>query len=124
MLFRSRMLNSIDYDRVKMTRTRNYNILHEKLFKVNNISPPENAVSPFVYPLYIENLKLRKILVDNKVYVSQWWLYLLDEVSPDSVEAKYTKYLLPIPLDQRCAEEDMINLADLIRYYINTFNEM
>ncbi len=110
-----RMLSSIDYEAVKQKRTRNYNILYDRLALCNGIIPPENAVSPFVYPLYVVDLNLRKRLVENKVYVSQWWLYLLDEVDEDSIEAKYTKYLVPIPLDQRYSRADIENLANVIQ---------
>lgn len=108
------MLGAIDYNRVEQIRTRNYQILHSKLSKINILSPPFDADAPFVYPLLIEKEGLRSALVKNHIYVSQWWLYLLQEVPQDSVEARLTNYLLPIPLDQRCSAEDIEKLAEII----------
>lgn len=122
-LLTRKMLSSIDYDRIRDIRTRNYNILYDRLREINQICPPENVSGPFVYPLYVEKLNLRKQLVNNKIYVSQWWLYLLNEVSKESIERKYTQYLLPIPLDQRCSENDIENLASIIIKCVNTEGE-
>ena len=108
------MLGSIDYDRVEKIRTRNYKILHNRLASVNKLSLPIEVSAPFVYPLLIEKADLRAALVKRHIYVSQWWLYLLQEVPENSTEAKYTNYLLPIPLDQRCSVQDMELLADMI----------
>ena len=57
---------------------------------------------------------LRGRLIKNKVYVSQWWKYLLELLPADSVEADYSRYLLPLPIDQRYTPDDMRALAALV----------
>ena len=46
--------------------------------------------------------------------MSQWWKYLLDILPSDSVEADYSRYLLPLPIDQRYTPDDMRTLAALV----------
>ena len=45
---------------------------------------------------------------------SQWWKYLLDVLPADSVESRLSRYLLPLPLDQRYTPDDMRELAALV----------
>ena len=67
-----------------------------------------------VYPFLCSVDGLRGRLIQNKVYVSQWWKYLLDVLPADSVESRLSRYLLPLPLDQRYTPDDMRELAALV----------
>lgn len=108
-----RILASIDYEAVRQVRNRNIAALHEGLKGINKF-PYEIHEDLMVYPLYVEIDSLRRKLVEKKIYVSQWWKYLLEIVPEDSVENRFTKWLLPIPIDQRYSEEDMKQLTQLI----------
>ena len=70
--------------------------------------------APFVYPLLIEEPGLRQRVVGNHIYTPQWWKYLLNEVPQDSVEARLSKWLLPLPVDQRYTEQDMNEMAGIV----------
>lgn len=109
-----RILSSIDYQDVRERRNRNIAIVKEGLKDLNKF-PFEINDDLMVYPLYIENNDLRKLLVGNKIYVSQWWKFLLDIVPEDTVESRFSKWIFPIPIDQRYGEEDMKQLVELVR---------
>lgn len=113
-LLTRRMLASVDYDSLARVRDRNYRVLIDRLKSVNLLGLPMEGYAPFVYPLLVEDPALRKKVVDRKIYVPQWWKYLLDEVPEDSVEAKLSKWLLPLPVDHRYSVRDMNDIADII----------
>ena len=110
-----KMLASFDYDKIREIRYRNFQILHQQLKEINQFPYLFETDTMFVYPLYSEILDLREKLVEQKIYVSQWWKYLLDIVPEDSIEAKMSKWILPLPIDQRYSEEDMMQLADIVK---------
>ena len=109
-----KMLRSVDYDSLARVRDRNYRVLVDRLRRVNQLDLPMEGYAPFVYPLLVEDPTLRKKVVDRKIYVPQWWKYLLDEVPADSVEARLSKWLLPVPVDHRYSVRDMNDIADII----------
>lgn len=109
-----KMLRSLDYDDLAERRDRNYRVLIERFRNVNQLSLPMNGYAPFVYPLVVEAPELRSKVVGNKIYTSQWWKYLLDEVPDGSIEAWLSKWLLPLPVDHRYTERDMEEMADII----------
>lgn len=109
-----KMLKSIDYDFVIEKRIRNYRVLERKLTAINQRPFLLEGSAPFIYPFYFENNEVRKRLVNNRIYVPQWWKYLLDEVWEGSIEAKMCQWLFPLPIDQRYSETDMEEMADIV----------
>ena len=109
-----RMLRSVDYDELSARRDENYRTLIERFGRYNQLELPMEGYAPFVYPLLIEDPELRRKIVGKKIYVPQWWKYLLDEVPEDSVEARLSRWLLPLPVDHRYTQQDMTDMADEI----------
>ena len=109
-----RMLRSVDYEDLAQRRERNYRVLVERFRSVNELRLPMEGFAPFVYPLLIEEPGLRQRVVGNHIYTPQWWKYLLNEVPQDSVEARLSKWLLPLPVDQRYTEQDMNEMAGIV----------
>lgn len=109
-----RILASIDYEAVRCRRRRNYETLCRRLQPYNGFACPPDADTAMVYPFYCECPALRRRLIEHKVYVSQWWKYLLELLPPDSLEARFSNWLLPLPVDQRYTPADMEELADLV----------
>lgn len=109
------MLQSIDYEEVRQKRTQNFQTLHNLLKDNNEINLPLREDGLMIYPLYIKNSELRKKLVQNRIYVPQWWKYLLTFLPEHTLEADYSKWLYPLPIDQRYSEDDMIQLARMIQ---------
>ena len=90
-----------------------YEALHAALAPHNALDCPAGA-DAMIYPFLCRVDGLRGRLIKNKVYVSQWWKYLLELLPADSVEADYSRYLLPLPIDQRYTPDDMRALAALV----------
>lgn len=109
------MLAAIDYEEIKRRRRENFLALHAELIAVNGRAVNTDAAAPMVYPLYVENDGLRAKLIAKRVYVPQWWKWLLDKVPAGSVEARLSRWLLPLPVDQRYTPEDMRDLARIVR---------
>ena len=114
-----KMLQAVDYDNLAARRDRNYRVLIKRFRDVNRLGLPMEGAAPFVYPLLIEDPELRGKVVANKIYTPQWWKYLLEEVPSDSVEARLSRWLLPLPVDHRYTEQDMEDMADIILSLLN-----
>ena len=108
-----RILASVEYDALRLRRRANYEALHAALAPHNALDCPAGA-DAMIYPFLCRVDGLRGRLIKNKVYVSQWWKYLLELLPADSVEADYSRYLLPLPIDQRYTPDDMRALAALV----------
>ncbi len=111
--FTQKVLKSIDYEQIKKQRIENFNTLHKKLGKTNEIQIDINSTDvPMVYPYMIKNESLRKHLINNGVYVEQYW----QPLDSKSIEADFQKYILPLPIDQRYNKDDMERILDIILY--------
>lgn len=113
-----RIMQSIDYKRVAKCRRDNYVVLHESLRSTNAIDLSlDNETIPMVYPYLVKDENLRMRLIQNKIYVAQYWPNVLDWVNEDSNEYYYTTHLLSLPIDQRydChSMEDLINMINIL----------
>ena len=69
-----RIMASIDYEPVGERRCENYQYLDAMLKEKNGISLPLNDWAvPMVYPFLTEDADLRHRLIDNRIYVAQYW---------------------------------------------------
>lgn len=101
------LLHGIDYEAVKLKRTRNFEILHEAFGKINplKLTVPQGA---FMYPLYLENGgEIRRKLQAKKIFIPTLWPDVFEHCDESELEYDYAKNILPIPVDQRYDEEDM-----------------
>ena len=110
-----RIMASIDYPVVAARRRDNYKLLDEALRGINGsaLSLADDAV-PMVYPFLTADAGLRQRLIDNRVFVAQYWPNVLQWCAPSDTEYKLTQNLLPLPVDQRYDEEDMKRIIQLI----------
>lgn len=74
---------------------------------------------PMVYPLVVEDGDLRVCLKENSIFVGQWWKYLLQEMPECSPAHYYSKYLIPIQIDQRYSREHLLYMAEVIDQYLS-----
>ena len=110
-----RIMASIDYQQASQRRRDNYQILDGALKAKNRISLPlADSAVPMVYPFLTDDKDLRKRLIDNKVFVAQYWPNVLDWCKADSKAYQLTQCLLPLPIDQRYGTEDMNRIIELI----------
>ena len=104
----NRILKSIDYKRIKRVREQNFSYLHKKLKELNELSLSSKPVNgPLKYPFLIKNEDVKNHLIENKIYISTYWQEVFTRVQKDSLEYNLTKYLIPIPMDQRYNINDM-----------------
>jgi len=100
----SALLKGIDYQRIKSIRKDNFQIAHELYAGINMINPAgfmsESSI-PMVYPLLIEDAALVDKLREKQIFTGRWWNHVLKEVPENSIEARMSKYMVPVPIDQR-----------------------
>ena len=110
------ILLHIDYKQVIARRRANYAYLHKALSSVNKLKLPdmETFACPMVYPFLTDDETLRGRLIENKIFVARYWPNVLQWAKSDDLEYNSTKYLIPLPVDQRYGEEDMQRIIRLI----------
>lgn len=110
-----RIMASIDYKQVAVRRRENYRLLDEALKVKNRISLPlaDDAV-PMVYPFLTDDDGLRQRLIENKIFVAQYWPNVLGWCENGCTDHQLTKQLLPLPIDQRYGTEEMKRIIELI----------
>lgn len=112
-----RILTSIDYDCVMARRQKNYMHIHDALRDYNNLHIDDSKLAgPMCYPLLVCNDNLRELLIEEQVFVPQYWKEVLEcDLDADSPEFKFAKYLLPLPIDQRYSLTDMDRIIEVIK---------
>lgn len=111
------IMNAVDYAASLRKRPENYQALHQILGESNQLpiaaELPPQAI-PMVYPYLCFDPDMRKHLVQNKVYISQWWKWVAESGLCNSFEKTLSQFLLPLPIDQRYDTQDMHHIADII----------
>ncbi|ADY51405.1 hypothetical protein Pedsa_0833 [Pseudopedobacter saltans DSM 12145] len=113
-----RVLKGIDYEECKSIRIRNFKIIHEGLGRYNTLFINlENIDGPMVYPFLI-NKKIRKKLIDKRIYIATYWPNVLKWTSERMFENYLTEHLVGIPIDHRYNEEDMERILNIVKQMI------
>ena len=109
------LLKAIEYEKCKEVRTKNFTFLHEELQELNELKL-KMVDGPFAYPLLVENgAEIKKKLIEKKMYIPTLWPDVFNKCDPISVEYRYAKDILPLPVDQRYCIEDMLEIASSIK---------
>lgn len=107
----TRLMRSIDYERVAQRRIENYNRLRNR-FGGRRLVCGE---VPMVFPYTTETgQELRKHLIENKVFVARYWPNVDLWASKDSTEVWMSNHVLPLPIDQRYDRHDMDRIIKTI----------
>ena len=115
------LLCGIDYETIKQKRMDNFYFAHDLYKSINLIDPFDffgTDSVPIVYPLVIENIEMVERLNQQKIYTGRWWKDVLSLVSGHSFEAWLSKYMVPVPIDQRYCKNELKYVFTSI---INTF---
>lgn len=106
------LLRSIDWQRIAAARLRNYAELHAALAPLNrwDALPSEAPSPPFCYPLVSGIPGLRDELVEAGLALPFFWPEVVRDTSPDSPANALARQLLPLPLDQRYAAAEILQL--------------
>jgi hypothetical protein len=102
------LLKGIDYEGIKTRRLANFEFTHSLFGEMNLLDPvrfTDKESVPMVYPLVIEDPDAVKKLQGQKIYTGRWWNHVIDEVRIDTFEAWLSKFMIPVPIDQRYGEE-------------------
>lgn len=114
-----KMMSSLDFKFIKEKRISNFAILHNYLNDTNELQIPslKSFACPMVYPYYTKDSELRKHLISNQVFVASYWPNVLEWCKEGDIEYRLSKYIIPIPIDQRYGEEDMRRIIESINNY-------
>jgi len=116
------ILRSVHFDAVRQRRNENFAYLHSHLQSLNEFTPLLDQVKlngPLVYPfLAPKNPELRKKLIENRIYVAQYWPNIPKWIEdPDMTEMHLFQNLIPLPIDQRYDKGDMDDILKVIRKF-------
>ena len=115
-----RLLESIEYEKVKECRLRNYDTLHSELSQLNDfVIELSRDTVPMVYPFLTSNPKLRAYLIKNRVFVPYYWPNVKHWCNSADIEYHLAENLLALPIDQRYGTVQMKRIIKLIK----SFNE-
>jgi len=118
-----KLLKSINYEETKLRRRKNYEILSNELQNDNQIDFgfDESSV-PMLYPYFSKRNKLRKKLIKNKIFVAKFWENVLGWCNSNSFEYKFVEMLIPLPIDQRYAKNEMLKIMEVMNHDIEREN--
>lgn len=109
------LLRSIDFHAAAATRQKNYSMLHQALRRLNRLPLPDTPpTAPMCYPFVSGIPGLRDTLIDAGIALPLYWPEVLENTGADDIENRLTRQLLPLPLDQRYNEADMLRMIQLI----------
>lgn len=103
------LVNSIDFETVKKKRRKNFQMIHEVLGKNNRLAIPDMDTfeCPLVYPYFTDDSKLKKKLIENKIFVATYWPNVYEWCKEESLEYQLADKIIAIPIDQRYGEGEM-----------------
>jgi hypothetical protein len=108
------LLSGANYDKIIKRRTDNWRCLHELLGEGNLlVNLMRYPVPGYVYPFLIKQ-DIREKLVEKNVYVSCLWKELLKDEFKGTNEYFFSRFLVPLPIDQRYCKDDMKELSKIV----------
>ena len=116
-LLSERILAGIDVKQTKKKRRRNFEILKSMLSNHNTLAIAD-AIKPssaYCYPLLPRVSVARNHLYDRKLYIPTLWPSVQSRKGKDfNFERKLSRELLPLPIDHRYEESDMVRMAEAL----------
>ena len=111
-----RLLYSIDFDRIKESRRRNFFTLLQSLQDYNLLPLPEmdSFHCPMVYPFMTYDTTLKERLIANNIFVATYWPDVIERVHDRDIEYSLVRNLIAIPCDQRYDESDMRRIISIV----------
>ena len=118
----SAILKNIDYKKIKLKREENFLFFHKHLKDINELNIDVNSLNgPLVYPFLISKNKFSEFLIKNNIYVACYWKEVLNRVNDETLEAKFTNFIIPLPVDQRIDNADIEFIVRKINFFLKTF---
>lgn len=88
--------------------------MHYKLKKYNLLNINISSKTHIFYPLMFMQENLRYRLLKRKIYNPMLWEHVLNNVPEDSLEFKFSKYVVLLPIDQRYSKKDINIIANTV----------
>lgn len=121
--FTERILRGVDFEKVKLLRKQNFEAIHLRLKKWNQLTEfidDSEFCAPMVYPfLRKNNNKLRDKLIENKIFVATYWPSVKKYTSTDDYEFYLTENIVAIPIDQRVTIKDINRIVEQVELFID-----
>lgn len=110
------ILKNVDYCRVQKQRENNFSSLYRELKKYNALGLPEKCAA-YQFPFLIKEVgrKIKKALIDNKIFVSTLWAGNDLLLNGNEFELCMSNDAVFLPVDQRYSEEDMKYIAYMVK---------
>ena len=112
--FTQKVLESLDYDKIKKIRNRNFNLIHKILGDINQFPINVESKTHMYYPFLVNQSDLRYKLIESKIFNPFWWEHVLKIVPSNSIEYKLAKYTVMLPIDQRYDEDDISKISKIV----------
>jgi hypothetical protein len=113
-----KILSTVNYERVRATRKKNFDLLHTHLGKFNLLKiDPGRLAGPLCYPLLTRDKALRDHLISKKIFVAKYWPEVLDQ-APAGDETFFVEHLVPLPCDQRYGPTEMQRIVDVCMEFL------
>lgn len=110
------ILLSVEYYRIKTVREENFKLLHSKIGKYNELCIDiSNLNGPMAYPFLCKKNGVREFLKNHSIFVATYWPSVFEWCTEDTIERYMTKYLLPLPVDQRYGSDEINEIIRLLR---------
>jgi hypothetical protein len=110
-----RLLRNIDYAQVCRKRRENYMTLHERLGSLNRLRLAlSDSQVPMVYPFHAGVPELRQQLIENRIYVAQYWPNVGQWTQETDLERDYAENIVPLPIDQRYSCSHMERILSVV----------
>jgi hypothetical protein len=110
------ILKTIDYQSGAKKRIENYRFLEVVLKSSNQLTLQLDQESvPMVYPYWPKDIKLRKRLLDNKIYTAAYWPNVKEWCSENTLEFRLASEVIYLPIDQRYRKKEMEKIIKLIK---------
>lgn len=111
-----KILETIDFEKVKKLRTDNFAFLHQQLNHRNQLVLDDEISGALVYPyLNLRVTNLKEKLIKNKIYVATYWPNVLLSKSVETTEYILADLLVNLPIDQRYSDKDMMKILSFIQ---------
>lgn len=116
-----RILQNVNYQDVITIRNKNFEYLHSKLNKLNNLSIQiESDFVPFTYPFFVSSGKsLRKKLIEKEIYTPIYWPNVFKWCEEGDFEFELAENIVHLPIDQRYNLNDMKKIYNYVSIFIN-----
>lgn len=105
---------SIDFEYVASKRKQNYGILRDLIGReAIKLDDAYSGLVPLAYPYRAKNKGLREHLLRHRIFTATYWRDAADKLTADQFE-NLVELVIPLPIDQRYGEADMIRIADTV----------